>query len=138
LFATPETRGNVIKTGPVGPLADYYRAADLAICPVEFGGGTKVKLIEALAAGLPTVAFEESVHGTEFLDGKHLIVAEKSTESLVRGLRSFFVDRELANRLSREARAVVVGKHDWKKLSLELEGALLRLAETSKGNGTGG
>ncbi len=51
--ARPRRGGNVVATGFVEDLRLHLQAADLAICPIEHGGGTKIKLLEALAAGLP-------------------------------------------------------------------------------------
>ena len=73
--APPQRVGPVVSCGHVVDISTHMRAADLAICPVAHGGGTKIKLLEALAAGLPTVAFAEALHGTEARDGEHLLVA---------------------------------------------------------------
>ena len=54
---------NLVCTGFVDDFPSYLRAADLALCPIEYGAGTKIKLLESLAAGLPVVAFAEADRG---------------------------------------------------------------------------
>jgi glycosyltransferase involved in cell wall biosynthesis len=44
---------NVVAESYVEDIAPYLEAADMAICPIEHGGGTKIKLLESLAATSP-------------------------------------------------------------------------------------
>ena len=70
------SRNGIVATGLVEDFGLALAAADYALCPIEFGGGTKIKLLEGLAAGLPTVAFAESLHGLA-LDGEGARRAEE-------------------------------------------------------------
>jgi glycosyltransferase involved in cell wall biosynthesis len=51
--------------GEVDDLAPLYRSAALAIAPLFTGGGTRLKVIEALAQGVPMVATGAALHGIE-------------------------------------------------------------------------
>src|SRR6202035_3351389 len=73
----PAIEGNVIVTGVVDDVTPYLWASDAALVPVAHGGGVKLKLIESLAAGLPTIAFPEALRGTRFRDGVHVVTAAK-------------------------------------------------------------
>lgn len=95
-------------TGPLPRIAPAFAAADLSLCPIEFGGGTKIKLMEALAAGLPTVAFAESLRGTELRDGVHVVVAPKSVEGRLGALQRLANDPAEAARIVEEALAELV------------------------------
>jgi glycosyltransferase involved in cell wall biosynthesis len=125
-ISTPRVDGNLVATGLVDDVACYLRAADVALCPVEFGGGTKLKLFEALAAGLAVVAFAESTHGTTFRSGRHLLVVDKDENALADAVRLLGRDRRLADRLSLEGWAVAE-RHDWGVVARELECALVAL-----------
>jgi glycosyltransferase involved in cell wall biosynthesis len=61
-------------------LNEVYASADLAVVPERFGGGFKLKLLEAAVWGVPIVASPEAVFGTEFGRGEGCIVATTAGE----------------------------------------------------------
>jgi glycosyltransferase involved in cell wall biosynthesis len=121
--------GSLVFTGFVEDLLPCLAAADIAICPIEFGGGTKIKLIESLAAGLPTVAFEHALLGMDIGHGEHVFVANRTAESLLDALDLLTADRELAARLGTAGRRHVEEHHDWRAIAEDVEEALLELVE---------
>ena len=131
LVSRPRRDGNLIAPGFVPDFERYLQAADAALCPIEFGGGTKLKLLESLAAGLPTVAFAETLHGLELRDGVHVLVAERTEESLARQLMRLRQDADLAGGLGRSARAFVEERHDWRAIAAKLDVTVRELAETA-------
>jgi glycosyltransferase involved in cell wall biosynthesis len=131
ICSRPDVKGNLVMTGPVDDIVPYFQAADIAVCPVEYGGGTKIKLIESMASGLPTVTFSESLYGMECRDGEHLLVVEKSEQALLSALHRVADDSQLADRLGRSGREFVVRHHDWEKIAAKLESVLLELLESS-------
>ncbi|HEY2535903.1 MAG TPA: glycosyltransferase [Solirubrobacteraceae bacterium] len=66
--------------GFVPDLADAYAHASCALAPLLQGGGTPLKLIEALAYGLPVIATPLAVAGLEVREGEHCLVAEGAEE----------------------------------------------------------
>jgi glycosyltransferase involved in cell wall biosynthesis len=66
--------------GVVENVADIYSEFGVAINPVFFGGGLKIKSLEALWAGLPLVASAEGARGTEQFAGKGFSIAHSRTE----------------------------------------------------------
>jgi polysaccharide biosynthesis protein PslH len=107
--------------GVVNEMEPFLRAADIAICPIEFGGGTKIKLLEALGAGLPTVAFSEATQGLEVRDREHLLVVPKDETALLAALEELVADPALSERLGRGGRDYVCANHDWQVIATELE-----------------
>ncbi len=120
-------RGNVVATGLVPDFRRWLEAADLAVCPIAHGGGTKIKLLEGLAAGLPTVAFPHAVQGLGVRDGRELVVAPPSEGELLGALERLADDAELAERVAVGGRRFLVAHHDWASSAASLEAALLRL-----------
>jgi glycosyltransferase involved in cell wall biosynthesis len=59
---------------------DAYAQASCALAPLLQGGGTPLKLIEALAYGLPVIATPLAVAGLEVRDGEHCLVADDAAE----------------------------------------------------------
>jgi glycosyltransferase involved in cell wall biosynthesis len=126
----PRVEGNLLFTGYVKDFASHLRSADCLLCPIDHGGGTKIKLIESAAAGLPIVAFAESVRGTKFRSGEHLLVAEKNVEALAAAVRLLLDDADTAKRMGTAARAHAVQHHDWWRIARAMESRLLGLIES--------
>ncbi len=125
--------GNIVATGFVEDLRLYLQAADLAVCPIEHGGGTKIKLLEALAAGLPTVAFPEAIHGLEIRPGQHVMVADKTPLAMLAALDELAGDRALAHRMGEAGRRLVVDHYSWRQSARQLEEALSALSGSRLG-----
>jgi glycosyltransferase involved in cell wall biosynthesis len=119
--------GNLVCTGFVEDFPRHLRAADIALCPIEYGGGTKIKLLEALASGLPVVAFAETVGGLEVRDGEHLLIVPKDVGAVAAALDRLAGDPTLAQRLGAGGRAYVHEHHGWDAIAVRLEAALERL-----------
>ena len=134
------SRAGIVATGVLDDFGVALAAADVALCPIEFGGGTKIKLLEGLAAGLPTVAFAEALHGLD-IDGA-VLVAPKTEAGLLATLECA-TDPAVATELSRRGREWVVVHHDWRAIARRLEDALERLvaapqaAAVGSGSGSG-
>ena len=125
--AKPRRSGNIVATGFVEDLRLHLQAADLAVCPIEHGGGTKIKLLEALAAGLPTVAFPEAIHGLEVRAGQHVMVADKTPLAMLAALDELAGNRALADRMGEAGRRLVVDHYSWCRSARQLEEALSAL-----------
>jgi glycosyltransferase involved in cell wall biosynthesis len=61
--------------GRVGAPADFYRRIDVALCPIRYGSGLKIKNVEALAAGRPLVTTPDGATGLPAADNTGYIVA---------------------------------------------------------------
>ena len=72
----PSSDPRVEAVGFVEDLALAYAGARCALVPLLQGGGSPLKLIEALAYGLPVLATPRAVAGLEVLSGEHLLVAD--------------------------------------------------------------
>jgi polysaccharide biosynthesis protein PslH len=96
----------------VPTVADYYRAATVAVVPLRMGGGTRIKILEAWALGLPVISTSIGCEGLEGVDGEHLIVANtprQFAEACVELLQS--PSRREA--LARSGRDLVMRKYRW-------------------------
>lgn len=122
------TEPNLIALGEIDEVEPLLAAADVALCPVEHGGGTKTKLITAMAAGLPSVAFGASVRGTAARDEVHLLSVEPDTRQIVAALDRLADDPALAERLGSAARALVVDRYAWKSIAAQLSERLESLS----------
>ena len=71
---------NVTFHGFQTDLESCYQGLDIAINPVYYGAGLKIKSIEALAHGLPLITTQEGASGIEYLNGSSLLIAEDSID----------------------------------------------------------
>ncbi|MBW4505892.1 MAG: glycosyltransferase family 4 protein [Scytonematopsis contorta HA4267-MV1] len=66
-------------------LSDFLQDMDIACLPVKFGWGAKLKLLEALASGLPVVGAHQAFRGVPLTQGAYYIC--HTTQDYVEGLR---------------------------------------------------
>lgn len=92
-------------------LARHYRWADLCIVPLAAGGGTRIKLLEAFAHGVPVVATPVGAEGIAATDRVHLLLAEPP-EAFAAACAEVLSDVQLASRLRRQARQLVATTYE--------------------------
>jgi glycosyltransferase involved in cell wall biosynthesis len=95
------------------------RSAVMAV-PLRVGGGSRLKILEALATGLPVIATTVGAEGLSLRDGEHLTIADDPdafAAALVRTLRDPASARDLAAR----GRELVLERYDWDALADALE-----------------
>jgi glycosyltransferase involved in cell wall biosynthesis len=103
---------NVRLLGVVGSTAAPLAAAQLAIAPLRHGSGTRLKLLEYFAAGLPVVCTAKAAEGLDVRDGREVVFAE-SPAALVEAVRSLHGDAARCAALGAAARALVERRYDW-------------------------
>lgn len=92
--------------GPVEDDEPLYRRARCFVDVGVGGSGTKVKVLNALARGLPVVTGSDGAAGLEAVSGEHLLVADER-DHLVRSLERVLRDDERWTALSRNGRGLV-------------------------------
>ncbi len=103
---------DVIMTGFVPEMEPFLEAAQVYVAGLLSGAGTKLKVVEALAAGRPLVATSVAAEGIEIQDGVHALIADGPdavADAVVRLLR----DRELAAKLASAGRQMVQERLSW-------------------------
>lgn len=104
----------------------YYDQADVMLVPLRAGSGTRLKLLEAFAAGLPVISTSLGYEGLPVTPGKHLLQAE-SPADFIQALQQLLDDRPLRARLGAHARQLVEQKYDWAQIARQYEIAYQRL-----------
>jgi len=106
-------------TGKVDDIAPYYRAAAVFVAPVLQGSGTRLKILEAMASGCPVVSTSVGAEGLGAVDGGELLLAD-TPEAMTDALARILTDVDLARRLARAARELVVARYDWDRITADL------------------
>jgi len=102
-------------TGFVEDVREELARARVFVCPIRYGSGTRLKLLEAFAAGLPVVSTRLGAEGIECVDGEHLLLAETPEEQAAAVLR-VLRDEDLARGMGQAARALVLERYDWREI----------------------
>jgi polysaccharide biosynthesis protein PslH len=104
--------GSVRLTGFVEDVRLPVAEASVCVTPIRQGGGTRLKILEAMALGTPVVATQKAAEGLAVVDGKHLLLADdpqRFADQTVTLLR----DAALRARLAANARRLVESRYDW-------------------------
>lgn len=72
-----ENDDGLVVTGFVEDIRPYLRDSDIYICPISDGGGTKLKVLDALAMGIPIIANPIACEGIDVTEGENILFAEK-------------------------------------------------------------
>ena len=90
---------NVTSEGPVPSIIPYLKSSTALVVPLRAGGGTRLKVIEALAAGLPVVSTEFGVEGLNLEAGLDYLRAE-SAEDFAEQCRKLLRNQDMRNALA--------------------------------------
>ncbi|HEY7425432.1 MAG TPA: glycosyltransferase family 4 protein [Gemmataceae bacterium] len=98
-------------TGTVESMIPHLEEAHALVVPLEAGGGTRLKILEAFAAGLPVVSTPVGCEGLGVTHGEHLLVADR--EQFAENVLALLADERLGTQLAARARALVREQYDW-------------------------
>jgi glycosyltransferase involved in cell wall biosynthesis len=101
--------------GFVPDTSPYFESRRIFVVPLRYGGGTRLKILEALARGIPVVSTTPGCEGLELEDG-HEIVVRDDPDGFAAALDEMFVDDELCLRLARAGRLAVGQRYDWQAI----------------------
>lgn len=108
--------------GYVDHLPSVQAQSAVFLAPLRFGGGSKLKVLEALAASLPVVSTQEGVSGLDITSGQQALVAD-SAEGLAQAVSDLMSDPERARAIGLRAREHVSARFDWQACARQLEEA---------------
>jgi glycosyltransferase involved in cell wall biosynthesis len=106
-------------TGTFPDVRPYYASAFASIVPLRVGCGTRLKILESMAAGVPVVSTSIGAEGLEAVPGVHLNIADSPFEfgEQVIRLRN---DLEWSHKISSAARALAERVYDWRVIGARL------------------
>src|SRR5229473_3294126 len=118
-------------TGWVPDVRPYLSQAEVVVVPLRIGGGTRVKIPEAMAMAKAVVSTPIGAEGLPFHDGTEIRIAEHPevfAESVVELLRNDSLRNEIGN----AARQELVSNHSWEEVVTKVEKVLERVASRDK------
>lgn len=123
-------RDGVTVTGWVDDVRPYLHAARVAVAPLRIARGVQNKVLEAMAAGVPTAISPAAARGLRARDGHSTLVCDSPAE-WVAALTRLFDDDALCTRLAGEARRYLAREHSWQEHGLAIESLLHEAVGTS-------
>lgn len=102
--------------GFVNDITSYLKNAYIYICPIRDGGGTKLKLIEAFAYGIPCISNPIACEGIEVQNGKHVVFAS-NTEEYISAVKELVENRDHYDYLSQHSHKLVESAYSYEKIA---------------------
>ncbi|HET9400059.1 MAG TPA: glycosyltransferase family 4 protein [Candidatus Acidoferrales bacterium] len=110
---------------PHESLAGYWAQAHVAVVPIRVGGGTRIKILEAMAHGRPVVSTSIGAEGIEVADRNNILLADEPAQ-FARLCLDLLQDLSLRSQISTSGNALVRSRYDWDRIEHIIQTDLLR------------
>ncbi len=114
-------------TGWIDDVQPYYSQSTICIVPLRAGGGTRLKILEAMALGRPVVSTSIGCEGLDVVDGEHIFIADTPQAFATKTIR-LLEETALREKMICQARQLVEDRYDWDSITqslLQLYGAII-------------
>jgi sugar transferase (PEP-CTERM/EpsH1 system associated) len=115
-------------TGTVDDIRPYMRRSNVYVVPLRIGGGTRIKIFEAMASGKAVVSTTIGAEGLPIHNGRDLILADEPAE-FARSVVSLIRNPRERDELGRAARLLVEQKYGWAAVANTLYEVLARVLQ---------
>lgn len=116
----------ITMTGYVDDVRPYVQSAACYVVPIRMGGGTRVKILDAWAMGVPIVSTAVGCEGLEAHDGENIVIRD-DPELFADSVLELLANRELGTRLGFAGRRTAETLYSWDALEPTLKDAYLGL-----------
>src|SRR3989304_6626329 len=111
---------NVTVSDDIDDIRDPYYRSDLLLAPIYGPGGTRYKILESMAAGVPVVTTSTGIEGLSAVNFRHAVISD-SARGLADSSIKVLTDPKLYNRLAENGRHLVEQDYSWKKIAGKLD-----------------
>ena len=99
------------------------------VVPMRGGSGMRVKILNALAMGLPVISTSVGCEGIDVTPGENILIAN-DTEAFVQQIITLFKDRSLQQKLSCNGIKLIQDKYSWHAVENQIEASLTTISTT--------
>jgi len=105
-------------TGYVQDIRDVLKKSAACIVPLREGGGSRLKILEAMAAGVPVVSTSMGAEGIKVVSGEHLLIAD-TPERFADAIVQVLSDHSLRDSLTSAARVLMEQHYSWESIGAQ-------------------
>jgi glycosyltransferase involved in cell wall biosynthesis len=102
----------VLVTGTVEDVRPFYEKAKVSVAPFRFGAGTKLKILESMAMGVPVVSTSTGCQGIKARAGKEVWIAHDA-RAFAEAVTELLLDDQAGLEMREAARKLVEERYDW-------------------------
>jgi glycosyltransferase involved in cell wall biosynthesis len=105
-------KDNITVAGVVEDIARQVHQADLMLVPIRIGGGTRIKILEGMALGIPVISTKIGAEGIDAAHAENIFLAD-SAEEMAEGIIKLLENPGLRKKLADGGRRLVEKSYDW-------------------------
>jgi glycosyltransferase involved in cell wall biosynthesis len=124
--------GGIAFSGLVPEVRELIARSWLSVTPIRGGGGTRVKILEALSLGVPVVSTTKGCEGLDLVPGIHLLIGDDPA-SFSEAVLSLLEDGHLRSRIGENGRRQVLRRYDWRDIGMNFATVLAAAVAHRKG-----
>ncbi len=109
-------RKDFVVTGRVPDVKPYLFRGEVYAVPLRIGGGTRIKIFQAMAAKIPVVSTTIGAEGLPVTDGENILIRD-SPKEFAEAIDKLSTDKKLYNRIKNNAYNLVKNNYSWEKIS---------------------
>ena len=118
-------------TGRVDDVRPHIAAGAVYVVPLRIGGGTRLKIFEAMAMGKAVVSTTVGAEGLPVTPGHDIVIADEPAR-FAQAVVHLIRDDDARRRIETEARRLVVERYDWSAVAQDFEDALTRVCRQGR------
>jgi len=126
-------KDGITVVGPVDDLRDAYHGHRVMVAPIRAGSGTRLKILEAFAAGIPVVSTTLAAEGIDTEHERDLLIADDAV-AFAKAVARVLDDDELATSMAESAAQLVQKTYDWRLVADTMTEAYTNLLQEKPGN----
>lgn len=115
-----EKFSNVKVHGFVNDISVFYENAWLYICPIKDGGGTKLKVLDAMANCVPLIAHPVAMEGIDAISGVHYFQASTAQDFVNLIIDIYSKSPDVLNEVGMNGNKLIFSKYDYKGIGKKL------------------
>lgn len=107
-------------TGTVADIREYIAKSSICVVPIRIGGGSRLKILEAMAMRRPVVSTSIGAEGLKIKDGENILLADTPSE-FAESVLKLLMDPSKRRVLSEKGSELVKKWYDWNILAMKQE-----------------
>lgn len=115
-----------IDSSQIDEVQKVYQKASVFLAPIKGPGGTRLKILGAMAAGVPVISSQVGIEGLDVTNNENILIA-RNDDDFVQKAITLSHDKKLYEKIRVNARRLIERKYNWSKISQDLEKIYLGL-----------